>query len=366
MTTATITLPPVAVLGAGRIGRTLAHDLLDSGAERVVLADADPSRAAEVASAVGDDRLEARHLDVSDASVTRALAGDVACVVSAVPYRLNLELARAAVEAGAHWVDLGGNTEVVERILALGPEAARRGVCVVPDAGLQPGLGNILAGELFRRLGGADSLRVLVGGLPQQPVGRLRYQLVFSIEGLLNEYSGVVRTLDRTQLRHRRPLTGVETLSWPELPEMEAFHTSGSASTLPQSFAGQVGRLEVKTIRYAGHAAELRGVLRDVPPARRVRHLESMLPTEGADLVVMRVEGRNGGRRLAYELEDRFDPATGFTAMMRGTGYPASIVAQLALRGELEPGAVLQERDVPAAPVVEGLRRRGIEVRETS
>lgn len=357
-------LPPFAVLGAGRIGQAISHDLLESGVERLLVVDMDAARCRALVERLVDSRAEAIAADLGTPSSLRPVLSRVASVVSAVPYRLNLGLAKEVVAAGCHWTDLGGNTEVVEATLALGPKAKRRKACVIPDAGLQPGLGNILAGEVHRRLGGVDVLRVLVGGLPQEPTGKLKYLFVFSVEGLLNEYEGRVRTLDRGRLRIRKPLTEVETLSWKGFPPLECFHTSGSASTLPSSFERRVGRLEVKTIRYAGHAEELRRVFRAVPKGRRAAFLDEVVPHEGRDLVLMRVEGSRDGERRTFEMEDFYDARTGLTSMMRTTGFPAAIVAELAAQGKLPPGGVVQERDVPAAPVISALTRRGIRIRE--
>lgn len=359
-----MSLPPFAVLGAGRIGQAISRDLLVHGAERVLVVDVDEARSRTLVDRLADNRAEAVSADLETSSSLRPVLLRVSSVVSAVPYRLNLGLAREVVAAGCHWTDLGGNTEVVEATLALGARAKKRRVCVIPDAGLQPGLGNILAGEIYRRLGSAEVLRVLVGGLPQTPVGKLKYLFVFSVEGLLNEYEGKVRTLYDKKLRIRKPLTEIEPFRWSGFPELECFHTSGSASTLPKSFVGKVGRLEVKTVRYAGHAAELKRIFRTVPKGKRAAFLSEIVPHEGKDLVLMRVEGSNKEARCAFEMEDRYDEKTGLTSMMRTTGYPASIVAQLAARGELPTGAVIHERDVPAAPVIDGLARRGIAVRE--
>ena len=79
----------------------------------------------------------------------------------------------------------------------------------------------------------------------------------------------------------------------------------GSASTLPGSFEGKVGRVEVKTVRYAGHAATLERIFSEVPVSQRASHFTALLPAEGADLVLMRVEGRKGTSQIIYEMEDR-------------------------------------------------------------
>jgi len=93
------------------------------------------------------------------------------------------------VEARCHFADLGGNNTVVRQELALSKKAEKRGVALAPDCGLSPGMASILGGELVRRLGGrADASRLYVGGLPEQPTPPFHYQLVFSVEGLINEY----------------------------------------------------------------------------------------------------------------------------------------------------------------------------------
>ena len=119
-------------------------------------------------------------------------------VLSAVPYFFNLELAKAAIEAGCHFVDLGGNNTVVKQEFALHDQAQAAGVAIAPDCGLSPGMASILGGELLRRIGGkADALKIYVGGLPQRPRPPFNYQLVFSVEGLINEYSEPAKSLAR-------------------------------------------------------------------------------------------------------------------------------------------------------------------------
>ena len=111
------------------------------------------------------------------------LGAEAHLFVGAASYTLNLDLSKRAIESGRHWVDLGGNTKVVEEILKLGEVAKEKRVCLVPDTGLQPGLGNIVAGEINKWLVGAQKIKIIVGGLPVFPEGELKYREVFSIEG---------------------------------------------------------------------------------------------------------------------------------------------------------------------------------------
>ena len=101
-------------------------------------------------------------------------------VMSAIPYYFNLDLARLAVEAGAHFCDLGGNTEIVFKQKELDAEAKRKNITVVPDCGLAPGMVNILAQHGIEQLDTVDSVKIFVGGLPQAPEPPLNYMLVYS------------------------------------------------------------------------------------------------------------------------------------------------------------------------------------------
>src|SRR5208337_483381 len=135
-----------AVLGAGRQGTAAAYDLARHGdAGHLLIADADLARAQRAAGRVndlvGEDAASAAALDVRDrAAVERVLRGFTACV-SAVPFHLNLGIARAAIAAGASLADLGGKTSIVFEELALDGDARRAGVTIVPDCGMVPGLG---------------------------------------------------------------------------------------------------------------------------------------------------------------------------------------------------------------------------------
>ena len=84
-------------------------------------------------------------------AVQETLRGHTA-VMSAIPYYFNAPMARAAVEAGVHFSDLGGNTEIVFKQKKLDDQAVAAGITVIPDCGLAPGMVNILAEYGIRRL----------------------------------------------------------------------------------------------------------------------------------------------------------------------------------------------------------------------
>ncbi|NIP35303.1 MAG: Gfo/Idh/MocA family oxidoreductase, partial [Thermoplasmata archaeon] len=177
------------VLGAGAMGRVVALDLASAeGTEAVILADSDAETMADAARFIGSPKVRTVVLDVSDcAAVVEAMRGvDVA--VSCVPYRFNFELSKAAIEAGCHLCDLGGNNDIVRKQLCLDARARKAEVTIIPDCGLAPGLATVLVADALRRMDKVDELHLRVGGLPLEPRPPLDYMLLFNPAGLVNEY----------------------------------------------------------------------------------------------------------------------------------------------------------------------------------
>src|SRR5258708_3782969 len=80
------------------------------------------------------------------------------------------------------------NNYVVDEQLALDAEAKAAGINIIPDCGLAPGMVSILAMHGAKQFDQVSEIHIRVGGLPQNPKPPLNYQLVFSVEGLINEY----------------------------------------------------------------------------------------------------------------------------------------------------------------------------------
>ena len=263
-------------------------------------------------------------------------------VISAVTYSVNLQVTRAALEAGVHVCDLGGNNDVVAKQLALDGEARAKGITMIPNSGLAPGLINILAVTASRGFDSLDSILLRVGGLPRNPRPPLNYQIVFSVEGLINEYVEQALVIQDGELKHVDPMSGLEEIEFPEpFGKLEAFTTSGGLSTLPELFAGKVKTLDYKTIRYRGHCEKFKTLLDlgfatmepmmvggSVKTNREffADLLRKKLDFGDKDVVLARatITGRQNGAEkvLAYEFVDQYDEAASITAMMRAPRSP--------------------------------------------
>ena len=377
------------VLGAGLQGCACAYDLLQNeSVSQVTLADLRPDHLPPFLSEHGDwgGRLKTVRLDVTDpVAVGETLRGQTS-VMSAIPYYYNGPMARAAVEAGCHFSDLGGNTEIVFEQMKLHEQALARGVSVIPDCGLAPGMVNILAAEGIRRLEQVDQVKVYVGGLPQEPEPPLNYQIVYSLEGALDYY-----TTPSWVLRGGKPvqvdaLSELEAVDFPEpVGTLEAFHTGGGISTLPFAYQDKVDVMEYKTLRYPGHVAIMRpirelGLLDNTPvevKGKSVVPRDVFIATvhpklhkpQGQDLVALRVivTGRKAGKpaRVSFRLIDRYDAAHGISAMMRTTGYSLSITGQMQADGRVtEKGVHTPDEAIPFQAYVEELGRRGVRIEQ--
>jgi lysine 6-dehydrogenase len=376
------------VLGAGLQGSACAYDLLqDSDVQEVRLADVQMAREhlPPFLARFSGRRLIPTPLDVRDHTAVLGAMRHCDAVMSAIPYYFNYDMARLAVQAGVHFCDLGGNTEIVFQQKELDAEAYRKKITVVPDCGLAPGMVNILAEHGIKQLDRVDTVKIFVGGLPQRPEPPLNYMLVYSLEGALDYYttlSWVLRNGQRTQVP---ALSEVEPVEF-DFGKLEAFHTAGGLSTMAFRYEGKIPTMEYKTLRYPGHATLMKDIrslgLLDLEPVEvkgtkvipRDVFISVVQPKltkpQGHDLVALRVvvRGTKAGKpsTRTFELVDRYDGEHGISAMMRTTGYSLSITGLMQVRGQVQPpGVHTPDECVPAETYIAELRKRGIDIRET-
>lgn len=374
----------ILVLGAGRMGHGAVYDLVhnSAGVDSVTVADFHLDKAEAVATAVGSPSISVRQVDASNYEASLDLIRGHDAVISCVNYWYNESLSRAAIEARANFCDLGGNNYVVDDQLAMDAQAKAAGINIIPDCGLAPGMVSILAMHGIAKFDEIEQVHIRVGGLPQDPQPPLNYQLVFSVEGLINEYIEVARVVRNGKITEVESMTEIEPLEFEGFPPLEAFQTSGGTSTLPESLRGKVRELDYKTIRYAGHCEKFKTMIdlglcssdsmivdyHKVTPRRVFGELlQKHLPADGPDYVLVRLDfvGRKDGAtsKLRYDIVDKLDEATGMSAMMRTTAFPASIIAQMMAKGDvLTRGATPQEKAINPDKFVAELDRRNIKI----
>ncbi|MER2090625.1 MAG: saccharopine dehydrogenase C-terminal domain-containing protein [Sporosarcina sp.] len=378
----------VVILGAGLMGKEAARDLVKSDdVEKVYLADLNVRQAEEFAENLKSDKLDILLLDAkNDQQLSDVMTlGDV--VINALFYTFNEKVARIAVDIGVHSIDLGGHIGgATDAVLGLADQAVAKGVTIIPDLGVAPGMINILTGYGAGKLDEVKTIKLYVGGIPVKPEPPLNYNVVFSLEGVFDHYTDPSRVIRNGELLEIPSLSEIETIHFDKFGELEAFHTSGGTSTLVKSFPN-VETLEYKTIRYKGHAEKFQllvdlGLLtRDnevTVGGNKVKvrdvmreHLSPQLRLDKkSDAVLLRVivSGEKNGTPVTYEYDliTEKDTAVNETAMARATANTISIVAQMIGNGTItKRGVHPPENIVPGKLYIEEMKKRGVVIEES-
>lgn len=401
----------IVQLGYGKMGKVALADLLRTAeVDELVVADAGPRFGSEIA-AVTDARVKPVPLDVDDhqALVTLMRGADV--VVELLPVRYTMQVAQAAVEAGVHMVssvfiidwsvqDPEGVKRQQEEMAAIDREARRKGLTILKELGMDPGIDMVIAAEAVRQLDEVKVLYTYGAGFPEHHVSKVSpigYKFSWSIVDTMYSYSipgWVLRNGQSADVGAREMfepgnihLLDVKDLGGP----LECF-VSGDGRSLLQRFpsiAGTASSLGRFTCRWPGHAAfwekmvksgfvgtepvDVKGV--QVVPAEFCAALfgsqaQFQFGPGERDVAFIRADARGikAGRpsRVVLQLVDRRDLTTGYTAMQRTVAFPMSIGAQMIMNGTVAARGIVGPSEVPFAPFAEELRTRGLDITHTA
>lgn len=376
----------ILVIGSGMMGRAIAHDLCKhSNFDTITIADKDDETLRSAENFLEGNNIDFASFNVKDTNEVKKHFQNIDIVISAIPYRFNYDLARIAIETKTHFLDLGGNNQIVESERGLFEKAKKNDVTIIPDCGLAPGLVSIITRDIVDEMDSVDYVKLRVGGLPMDPKPPLNYQIVFSPNGLINEYVEDAMILDHGEIIKKKSMADIETVSFPKpFGDMEAFITSGGCSTLPYTYGKCIDYLDYKTIRYPGHCEKFKPLLdmglagespidignqKIIPRDLLIALLLKNVPTTGKDVVLLKVlsEGMKNDKKhsLEYTMIDYYDDKNDISAMMRTTGYPVSITAQMIEGGAISRrGVFCPEEIVPCTAFFEELKKRDIQIKK--
>ena len=356
------------VLGAGLMGKAIVYDLVHKTTfSTIKILDGNKKCLNETKHFFqNESKITFHHQDVTDSKQMKSFLNDADVVISAVPYLYNESLTKQAIKNKCHFIDLGGNNKVVTNQKKLHSLAEKAEVTIIPDSGLAPGLVSILTKSLVEEYGHLSKLMLRVGGLPQLPQEPWKYQLVFSANGLINEYVEDAIVLDHGRIKSISSLTQEESIDFPKpFGRLEAFTTSGGCSTLPYTYKSKIDYLDYKTIRYQGHLQQIKPLfnlglhsqdtikinnIKLKPRDILIHLLEKSLPSEGKDVVLLKVTGeqetKKKKRKIEFEMIDYYDEETNLSAMMRTTGFPVSITADLIASNHITKNGVFTPEEI--------------------
>jgi saccharopine dehydrogenase-like NADP-dependent oxidoreductase len=359
----------VVVIGAGKIGSTIAEMLASTGDYQIALAD----RSAEVLSRLDrNERIRCVTADVEDSSELVHLLNGQFAVLNAGPFHLTTMVAEAARAARTHYLDLTEDVASVRRVRELAVDAS---TAFIPQCGLAPGFVSIVAFDMAKGFEVLDNVKLRVGALPQYPSNALNYNLTWSTDGVINEYcepceaivDGVHHQVRALQDREEFSLDGVI---------YEAFNTSGGLGTLCDTLEGKVRNLNYRTIRYPGHAAIMRALLNDLRLRDRRQVLKDILehavPTTLQDVVIIfvAVSGRKKGQLVqetyANKIYSRDVDGRTLSAIQVTTAAAICTVLDLLVSGELPQSRFIRQEDIPLTAFLDNRFGRVFAKPETS
>lgn len=340
----------VAVIGAGKIGSTIAGLLASCGDYDITVADRqEPS----LRALAPHPRIGIEHLDAEDEERLRALLAGKFAVLNAAPFHLTANVGKAAAAVGAHYLDLTEDVAGMRSIVAL---AGRANSAFVPQCGLAPGFVSIVAYDMASRFEKLDSVRLRVGALPRYPSNALNYNLTWSTDGLINEYCGPCEAIVDGVRREVTALEEREEFSLDGIT-YEAFNTSGGIGTLCDTLEGKVRNLNYRTIRYPGHVAIMRALLNDLRLRERREVLKDILehavPTTLQDVVIIfvTVSGYRNNLFLqetyAHRIYSREVEGRRMSAIQITTAAAICTVLDLLVAERLPQRGLIRQEDIP-------------------
>ena len=380
------------VFGVGLQGKAVIHDLEHSHAvSEIVAVDVEAEKAKTYIGARGYSKVRVVQLNASDQPALERLIREIRprVLICMLPPDFQPALARAATNAGVSYV----SSSYTGTLLELDGLAREKGVTILPEMGMDPGIDLILGRLAVDELDIVHGMRSYGAGLPAPDCAGdnpIHYKITWTFEGVLKAYMRPARFLREGK---EVAIPGGEifrsenghTIEVPEVGVMDAYYNGDAIRYIDLFGLGpdlkEMGRF---AMRWPGHnqfwnvMAEL-GFLDEttirigeskISPRRFiVEHLTPRLQfgdTE-RDMVVIRVEAwglkNKKPLRVTYDLIDYRDLTTGFFAMNRAVGYTTSIAAQLILAGKIQKTGVLTPvRDVPHREVLRELEKRGMRI----
>ena len=217
----------VIILGSGNIGFTAAMLLQNSKKYDVTIVARTKKSLLFIKKVT---HVKTIQIDLSKKESYKDILKGYDSVISALPFYLNVLVAKKALKFGLNYFDFTEDVKTTNAIKKIALKASKNQV-FIPQCGLAPGFISILAYSLYKQFDEVYGIKMRVGALPKNPSNKILYNLTWSTDGLINEYSNECFAIKDSKLVSIQPLEGLEEFSLHGL-EYEAFNTSGGLGTL--------------------------------------------------------------------------------------------------------------------------------------
>lgn len=259
---------------------------------------------------------------------------DYDMAVCTLPSEFGFNCVKASLEAELHMVDL---SYTPEDISIFDEEAKDKGLTVIVDAGVAPGLSNLITGRA--QLRHPNSIDVMVGGVPQDHLEPFGYTITWSLDDLMEEYVRPARIRVDGKTKIVPALSGLENVCVvhdEHAITLEAFYTDGLRSILDNH--GNVPNISEKTMRYCGHVDSIKPIL-DRGKDYLKHELQSRCKENAPDILVMKISADHESVTMITESNKSM------SAMARTTALSCATFASLVSSKEFStPGVFPPEK----------------------
>lgn len=330
----------IAVLGAGMVGRAIALDL----AKDYSVTSFDLSKENLLALQQRNSAVQTVTADLSRFGEYKNWLSPFDIVVTAVPGFMGYKTLEAVIQAGKNVVDI---SFFPEDALQLDKLAKEKGVTVITDCGVAPGMSNFIIGRYNAEMK-VKTFECYVGGLPKERKPPFQYKAPFSPVDVIQEYIRPARLVENGSIVTKPALSERELMRFDKAGELEAFNTDGLRSLL--FMMDHIPDMKEKTLRYPGHidliiALQQAGFFDTTPLVvnstsvspldftSRLLVNEWKLGEEEEEFTVMKVIIKGEDKIVEYDLYDEYDPVTKTSSMARTTGYTCTAAVNLITKG---------------------------------
>jgi len=335
----------IIVLGAGLVGGPIAIDLTKDLDFEISIADINEQ---SLMKATLNQHIKAIQKDLSHPDEVTELVKNYDYVINAVPGFMGFQTLKAIIAAGKSAIDIAF---FPEDFFLLDDFAKEKGVTIISDMGVAPGMSNVLIGYADMMLDKTEKAIIYVGGLPKIRVLPFEYKAVFSPADVIEEYTRPARIVENGKIIVREALSEPEFLTFPKIGTLEAFNSDGLRSLIQTIKAPNMVE---KTLRYPGHIEKMK-FLREIGlfnkekieiKNQKISPLDIIsellfpkwkLEKGDEDITIMQiiVEGMEKGKKTTYfwDLYDQFDNITHTHSMARTTGYTATSALRMIIKG---------------------------------
>ena len=395
----------ILLLGLGMQGKAVLHDLVKStDISRIVVVD-NRTDLTDRLRRYPTGKILGRALDVADEASVIPLIQDSDIVIECLPSIHTLAMGKLAVDGGVSLVSsmyyLNPGEQDPEKINSIKSQigqidegAKRKGLVVLTEFGLDPGLDLILGARAVKELDEVEEFYTYGAGIPA-PNARtnpLQYKFSWSIIGVMKAYRRPARIITggRALTLESGRVFEPGNLHLLDLQEIGApLECFPNGDSVPYArllgIHDTVREMGRYTCRLPGHCAFWNIMAKcgflDEQPLRAGEFQGSPIAFTAAllgsqeqfhytddeqDMAFIRIDvrGKREGKktRIVYQLIDTRDLETGLTAMQRTVGFTLSIGARLILDRKLRRPGVLTPLDVPYEMVIPALERYGLHV----